>query len=197
MADNTVLNAGAGGDTIREIEKAGAKTQVILLDVGGLGVESLFSGAVTITSGTISLPVGASTSALQTTGNTSLGNIDTKTPALGQALAAGSIPVVLTAAQLATLTPLATVAVTVASLPLPANAAQETGGNLAALNTVLGTTADQVKRPDESGSLEARLLYLSEQMAELIDVQKTSQELLFRNLVALEAISRQQPYEVN
>lgn len=58
------------------------------------------------------LPTGASTSVLQTTGNASLNSIDTKTPALGQALAAGSTPVVLTAAQVATLTPLSTVAVT-------------------------------------------------------------------------------------
>lgn len=51
------------------------------------------------------LPSGAATSALQTTGNTSVGSIDTKTPALGQALAAASVPVVLTAAQITTLTP--------------------------------------------------------------------------------------------
>lgn len=47
MADNTTLNLGVGGDTIRQVDKAGAKSQVILLDVGGLGVESLFTGAVT------------------------------------------------------------------------------------------------------------------------------------------------------
>ena len=58
---------------------------------------------------TSTLPTGASTSALQTTGNTSLASIDTKTPALGQALAAASTPVVLTAAQMTTLTPLSTV----------------------------------------------------------------------------------------
>lgn len=40
----------------------------------------------------------------QVTGNTSLDSIDDKTPALGQALAADSIPVVLTALQLAALT---------------------------------------------------------------------------------------------
>jgi hypothetical protein len=41
------------------------------------------------------------------TGNvaTSVASIDTKTPSLGQALEAGSVPVVLTAAQLSTLTP--------------------------------------------------------------------------------------------
>lgn len=43
----------------------------------------------------------------QATGNASLSSIDGKTPALGQALAAASVPVVLTAAQLATLTPTA------------------------------------------------------------------------------------------
>jgi hypothetical protein len=67
---------------------------------------------VTNVSGTVSLPTGASTSAKQDTGNTSVASIDTKTPALGQALAGASVPVVLTAAQLSTLTPLATVAVT-------------------------------------------------------------------------------------
>ena len=66
---------------------------------------------------TPSLPTGASTSALQTTGNTSLSSIDSKTPALGQALASASTPVVLTAAQLTTLTPLSTVAVTQSTSP--------------------------------------------------------------------------------
>lgn len=45
------------------------------------------------------------TKAKQDTGNTSVASIDTKTPALGQALAAASVPVVLTAAQITTLTP--------------------------------------------------------------------------------------------
>ena len=42
------------------------------------------SGTFNITniSGTVSLPTGASTATLQTTGNTSLNSIDTKTPAL-------------------------------------------------------------------------------------------------------------------
>lgn len=50
-------------------------------------------------SGTISLPTGASTSALQTTGNTSLSSIDTKTPALGQTTMAGSVPVAIASNQ--------------------------------------------------------------------------------------------------
>jgi hypothetical protein len=45
------------------------------------------------------------TEAKQDTGNTSLSSIDGKTPALGQQLAAASRPLVLTAAQITTLTP--------------------------------------------------------------------------------------------
>jgi hypothetical protein len=74
--------------------------------VDGSGVTQPISAAA------LPLPAGASTSALQTTGNTSLNSIDTKTPALGQAVAASSVPVVLTAAQLSTLTPLTSVQVT-------------------------------------------------------------------------------------
>ena len=45
------------------------------------------------------------TEAKQDTGNTSLSSIDGKTPALGQAVAGSSVPVVLPAAQITTLTP--------------------------------------------------------------------------------------------
>lgn len=68
-----------------------------------------------VSAASLPLPAGASTSALQTTGNTSLSSIDSKTPALGQQLAAASQPVVLTAAQLTTLTPLTSVTVTQAT----------------------------------------------------------------------------------
>jgi filamentous hemagglutinin len=63
---------------------------------------------------------------------TSLGSIDTKTPALGQALAAASVPVVLTAAQMTTLTPVSTVT---------ANA----GTNLNTSALALETTASSIK----------------------------------------------------
>lgn len=61
---------------------------------------------VPVSASSLPLPSGASTSAKQDTGNTSVASIDTKTPALGQALAAASVPVVLTAAQVTALTPL-------------------------------------------------------------------------------------------
>lgn len=54
-------------------------------------------------SGTISLPTGAATDTLQTTGNTSLSSINTKTPALGQTTMAGSSPVVIASDQSAIL----------------------------------------------------------------------------------------------
>lgn len=42
MADNTQLPTSTGGDTIRDIDRGTAKTQVIVLDVGGeAGPESL------------------------------------------------------------------------------------------------------------------------------------------------------------
>lgn len=71
----------------------------------GIVVRNIPTGTQAISAASLPLPSGASTSALQTTGNTSLSNIDSKIPALGQALAAASTPVVLPAAQITTLTP--------------------------------------------------------------------------------------------
>lgn len=80
----------------------GAATEATLASLNSK-VTAVNTGAVTVSSS--ALPTGASTSANQTTGNNSLSSIDTKTPSLGQALAASSVPVVLTAAQITTLTP--------------------------------------------------------------------------------------------
>ncbi len=69
------------------------------------------SGTVTATpTGTQNVDVTANTIGLATgtkqdTGNTSVASIDTKTPALGQALAAASVPVILPSATITTLTP--------------------------------------------------------------------------------------------
>ncbi len=97
MADN-VLIATAN-------DSNGAHQKVVneYLDAGGL--------PVSVTAAT-PLPVlasistaGLATSTGQTAGNNSLASIDGKTSALGQQLAAASSPVVLTAAQISTLTP--------------------------------------------------------------------------------------------
>jgi hypothetical protein len=78
-------------------------------------ISSSTSGGLTdaqLRASPLALPTGAATTAAQNTGNTTLSTINGKLPALGQALAAASTPVVLTAAQLSTLTPLTTVATT-------------------------------------------------------------------------------------
>lgn len=56
-------------------------------------------GSISNISGTVSLPTGAATSALQGTGNTSLASIDGKLNSLGQKTGAGSVPVVLASDQ--------------------------------------------------------------------------------------------------
>jgi len=112
--------------------------------IGGTDPGGTFRGIRTDTNGELQvdvlsnvLPTGAATSALQTTGNTSLGVIDTSTAAinaklgsLGQKNMAGSAPVVLASDQ-------AAIPVTISSAALPAGAAtsalQTTG------NTSLGT----------------------------------------------------------
>lgn len=81
------------------------------------------SGRLRIVASALPLPSGAATGAKQDTGNTSLSSIDGKTPVLGQQLAAASSPVVLTAAQVSTLTPPAAIT----------GFALETGGNLASI----------------------------------------------------------------
>lgn len=82
-----------------------------------------------VTSGAVTNDGTFATPALQSAGNTSLSSIDTKTPSLGQALAAASVPVVLTAAQLATLTPVSG----------GATAALQTSGNTS-LSSIDGKT---------------------------------------------------------
>jgi hypothetical protein len=120
-----------------------------------------------VSASSLPLPGGAATSSLQTTANTSLSSIDTKTPVLGQALAAASTPVVLPATQITALTPPTSVGIsgtlpaftstptfnigtapnlTFTNTSFTANAgtnlntsllALESGGNLASINTKL------------------------------------------------------------
>lgn len=112
-------------------------TNLKAVKVSSTGVISVDGSATTqpISAASLPLPSGASTSALQTTGNASLSSIDTKTPALGQALAAASVPVVLTAAQLTTLTPVSTVTSNAGTNLNTSALALETGGNLASIKT--------------------------------------------------------------
>lgn len=88
-----------------------------------------------VSAAALPLPSGAATGAKQDTANTSLANLDGKAPALGQALAAASVPVVLTAAQVTALTP--TAAITGFATSAKQDAAQTT---LASILTALGAT---------------------------------------------------------
>jgi hypothetical protein len=67
-------------------------------DTGNTSLASIvtaLAGTLAVSAASLPLPTGASTAANQTTGNTSLASIDAKTPSLGQATAAASVPVVI------------------------------------------------------------------------------------------------------
>lgn len=98
----------AGAASLTDINASAVNAHVLPLVIDDATNRLLVTAVVTSNA----LPTGAATSANQTTEINSLASIDGKLPVLGQALAAASIPVVLTAAQLATLTPLSSVTVT-------------------------------------------------------------------------------------
>lgn len=92
----------AGNTTLASID---AKTPALVSGAvpvsGPLTDTQLRAAAVAVSLATQPLPDGAATSALQTSGNASLASLDSKTPALGQALAAASSPVVIASNQTA------------------------------------------------------------------------------------------------
>jgi hypothetical protein len=79
--------------------------QILIEDPTAVQPISDNGGSLTVDASSLPLPSGASTAAKQDSGNTSLSSIDGKVPALGQAVAGGSVPVVLPSAQITTLTP--------------------------------------------------------------------------------------------
>lgn len=93
MADNTILNPGAGGDVSASDDIGGVKFQRVKLTLGGDGV----NGGDLSTSNPmpVALAVGAPTGAAQAATGLSLVSIDNKLPAsLGSKAAAGSVSVV-------------------------------------------------------------------------------------------------------
>ena len=102
----------------------------------GLNAGSNNIGSITNVTGTVSLPTGASTSALQATGNGYLSTLATNLPPQGQALASASTPVVLPASQISTLTPPTSVSLNAGSQVIGSisnttfTATQATGTNL-------------------------------------------------------------------
>jgi hypothetical protein len=106
-------------------------------------VTAVDTGAVTIFAS--ALPTGAATSALQTTGNTSLANIDGKTPSLGQAAMAASVPVVIASNQSA-------IPTTVSGVSTAANQTTEIA-SLASIDTKLTSQATGTKQDTGNTSL--------------------------------------------
>ncbi len=86
MADNVIITPGTGNTV--------AADEVVDGTLGTVKVQyvKLMDGTLDSTT-----KISPSTSGKQDTGNTSVASIDTKTPSLGQALAASSVPVTLTA----------------------------------------------------------------------------------------------------
>lgn len=129
-----------------------------------------------VSASSLPLPTGAASSANQSTEITSLAAIQSSVaniPPLGQALAAASVPVVLTAAQLTTLTPLSTVAATQSgtwnvtnisgTISLPtgaATSANQTGGGqktqiVDGSGNVIGSTSNALNIDCVAGCLNA------------------------------------------
>jgi len=89
MADNTILNSGTGGDTVRDIDRSGAgiKTQVVQLDFGGANTnaEQLVSGTnplpTKLTDGTNAVAVKAASTAAAATDPSIVVNISPNSPA--------------------------------------------------------------------------------------------------------------------
>ena len=127
---SSALPTGASTATNQATEIASLST----IATNTTGVATAANQATTNSSlATIATASGlASTAALQTAGNLSLSNMDTKTPALGQALAAGSTPVVLPATQITSLTS----ANGATGSAVPANATQLAGSQSGTLKAL-------------------------------------------------------------
>jgi hypothetical protein len=93
--------SGGGTGSSVDITAVGGNAVTTTVPVSG----TFWQATQPVSLASLPLPTGAAT-------EVTLASIDAKTPALGQALAAGSVPVVLTAAQLSTLTPLSSVGIT-------------------------------------------------------------------------------------
>jgi hypothetical protein len=74
VADNTQLNAGTGGDTMRDKDRSGVKTPIVAIDLNPAGSETLMAGSMPVTgtfwqttqpvSGTVTANAGTGTFAI-------------------------------------------------------------------------------------------------------------------------------------
>lgn len=150
MSDNTILNIGSGGDTVRSVQKGGSsgpKTSVVTIDLGGSGAESLIAGTVPV-SGTVALAAGtavightivdtlpalpAGSNALGTVGVTALPALPAGTNVIGHVIV-DTAPTTTVTGTVTANAGTGTFAVSAAILPLP------TGAATAAKQPALGT----------------------------------------------------------
>jgi hypothetical protein len=71
MTDNTVLNPGSGGDTIRDVNRTGAvKTQVVQLDIGGAATnaEALVTSGQQTSANSLPVVIASDQAPIQQTG---------------------------------------------------------------------------------------------------------------------------------
>lgn len=145
------LQTDAAGNLLVNIASGTGPDDINLATVGGVAISlgqkteaaslpvTLASDEVVPISATaLPLPAGASTSALQTSGNISLTSIDGKLATLGQKAMAGSTPVVIASDQ-------STVPVSIVSLPLPTGAA--TAANQVTGNASLASIDSKLTSP--------------------------------------------------
>lgn len=127
------LQTNAAGSLITTPDPA--SQQHVIVDSSALPAGASTSALQTAGNSSLSTiatnTTGVSTAANQTTANSSLASIDGKTPNLGQATTAGSVPVVLPASQITALTPPSTVTVI---QPTAANLNATVTGSVAVTN---------------------------------------------------------------
>jgi len=155
----------------------GTKLQALKVAADGT-LQTTFTNSSMPVTGTVSVsnfPTNVSTSALQTAGNSSLStiqtsasSIDSKTPALGQALSAASVPVVLPAAQLNALTPLTSVGVN--NFP----SSQTVNGSVAVSNLPSTQPVSALALPLPSGASTSALQSAANTSLASIDSKLTS-----------------------
>lgn len=187
MADNTTVT---GGDSVRDKDRSGVKTQIVGLDLGiGTGTESLMSGTlpvsgtVTANAGTGTLAVSAASLPLPTGASTetTLAAQSAKLPAtLGQTTMAASMAVVVASNQSAI-----PISGTVTSNPsgtqtvsgtVTANAGTNLNTSALALDATLGTTNTDLGGLTEaapatdtaSSGLNGRLQRVAQRLTSLI-----------------------------
>jgi hypothetical protein len=98
--ENTLSSINTKIPSLGQAAMTGSSPVVIASDQSAIPASQSGTWNINNVSGTVSLPTGASTSALQTTGNTSLSNIDGKLPAtLGQKVSNDSLSVVIASDQ--------------------------------------------------------------------------------------------------